>query len=136
VYHELLEPNTVSVSRILISEFCIDERLNQKQIGFDGVDSVYVYPAETFCLDLERNVATHHFEGSWVPNKKYSYKEHLHSQYYFSNFLRHKTADKNYYLKKIALTLSLSQVFKIFIYHFYYRFTPKHFKYLISYFRR
>jgi hypothetical protein len=56
-------PNTQVVSDLLTVEFGINRTKDEFQQGNHGVA---IYPSSTFCLDLPRNVATHHFGGSWL----------------------------------------------------------------------
>lgn len=69
VYTPNENTNTVEVGRMLIDKFNIDPNNNHLQIGEYLGDSMHIYPSSTFCLDLPRNYTTHHFYGSWLPNK-------------------------------------------------------------------
>ncbi len=80
--YSISEPtNTASISDILIKEFNIDPQSNKKQSGSDTKNTIVVYPSSTFCLDLDINFATHHFSGSWIENKKKSFKVNVHEKY-------------------------------------------------------
>lgn len=59
--------NTEIVSKIISEQFGIDEKLDRKQSGNNGLT---VYPSSTFCVDLEDSVAVHHFNGSWLSKKR------------------------------------------------------------------
>lgn len=73
--------NTFSVSQILVNKFGINPLNNELQIGTDLINSIHIYPSTHFCLDLPKNFATHHFYGSWLPNKTQSYKQNVHEIY-------------------------------------------------------
>lgn len=80
--YSISEPtNTASISDILIKEFNINPQSNKKQSGNDTKNTIVVYPSSTFCLDLDINFATHHFSGSWIENKKKSFKVNVHEKY-------------------------------------------------------
>jgi hypothetical protein len=67
-----LVPNTSLVSEILESEFDIDPTRDELQIGKEGIA---IYPSSMFCLDIPFNLATHHFEGSWLgESDRHQYK--------------------------------------------------------------
>lgn len=112
------ETNTLSVSRLLIEEFGISPEKNILQIGNDTVNTIHVYPAEYFCLDLLPNFATHHFEGSWLSNAK-PFKEHLHTRYHLEQAF--ELSDGNiYFLKNLSYKLNLKDIFKLILLKFYH----------------
>lgn len=120
-YEETQETNTLSVSRLIIDEFCINPDNNELQTGSDGVHSLTIYPAEVLCLDLIPNIATHHFAGSWLPNRKALYKDYLHSQYYVDKALNTSNASSDSVLKGLASSLSFGQLLKVLVFNVYYR---------------
>lgn len=75
------ETNTISVTKILINKFKIDSNKNILQIGTDNNDTIHIYPSTTFCLDLPKNYATHHFFGSWVPSENRNAKDIINNIY-------------------------------------------------------
>ncbi|EXB48058.1 glycosyltransferase family 32 protein [Acinetobacter sp. 1000160] len=81
-YLESQDTNTIVISDILSEEYRIDVNKNEFQIGQNNIDTICIYPAEFFCLDLCNSVATHHFYGSWLPNENRNYKNILHNNYY------------------------------------------------------
>lgn len=74
--------NTFSVSEILKNQFFINPLNNILQIGSDSKNTIHIYPSTHFCLDLPKNFSTHHFYGSWLPNKARSYKENAAETYF------------------------------------------------------
>jgi len=85
-YHKAkftLETNTVSVSKLLVSDYGINPNLDKLQV-FDN--DIFIYPSTYFCLDMP-NYATHHFEGSWLEKKNgVTWKDHLHNKYFENQF--------------------------------------------------
>lgn len=120
-YIDTQETNTMSVSAILISEFGINADKNILQIGSDGINSVHVYPAEYFCLDLLPNFATHHFSGSWLGNKVVPYKDYLHAQYYTDQAF---SLSEDALVKGVASSLSIKSSFKVLVFSFYFHAFP------------
>ena len=51
------------MSDILVKDYNINPNLDSLQEGKEGV---FIYPSETFCVDLPINYACHHFHGSWL----------------------------------------------------------------------
>lgn len=118
VYKSDQEPNTRTITEILIHQFKIDPNLNELQIGSDGLNSIHIYPAEFFCLDVRPNYATHHFHASWVekadlPIKKYIHMKHL------ADDLNGFDVDRVYILNALAKRLSFFDVSKIFLFKVY-----------------
>jgi hypothetical protein len=70
--------NTLVVTDLLIADFKADPF--KDEIQFLSHDIV-LYPSSYFCLDLERNFATHHFNGSWIGDE-IRFKKQLHKEYY------------------------------------------------------
>lgn len=74
-----LTTNTVFVSDLLVDQYRVDPQLDELQKLDDGI---YIYPSTTFCLDLPKNYATHHFIGTWhkreTPNP---FKDYVHTYY-------------------------------------------------------
>lgn len=133
VYTPKQEVNTVSVSELITNEFNINRNVDELQIGSNSTHSIHIYPSTTFCLDLPKNYAAHHFHGSWLGDKKTSYKEFLHTEYHSSLTL---ISDKNAVIKGLASSLSFTTLIKIFTYNIYYNYTPKSIKKIISIFRK
>lgn len=83
VYEDGFSTNTVIISKLLEAEFGINKNIDSLQVGRNGV---IIYPSHYFCLDLPKNYATHHFQGSWLKSKSsISYKDYLRNEYYKSN---------------------------------------------------
>jgi hypothetical protein len=74
--------NTILVSKILIDEFGANPLKNEFQILESGIA---IYPSNFFCLDLNQNFATHHFNGSWL-DKEIHYKNFIHREYYLEKY--------------------------------------------------
>lgn len=126
-YLDSQETNTKSVSASLIDEFGIDPTKNVLQVGNDGINSIHIYPAEYFCLDLLPNYATHHFFGSWLPNKKDPFKDFLHTQYYLDK----ATEDEGYkfsVLNGLSKKIGYKELLKIAVYRFYNLYMPEFMK--------
>lgn len=80
IFDNNFSTNTEIVSDLLAQDYGINRNIDRLQFGIDGV---VIYPSHTFCLDLPKNYATHHFNGSWLDHKKeISYKEVVHAQYF------------------------------------------------------
>jgi hypothetical protein len=124
VYTPSQETNTASVSRTLIDEFGINPVSNAPQIGNDGKNTIYIYPAEYFCLDLPPNFATHHFEGSWLDKKEETgFKDYVHSAYHIDKL-------SNYYYnreltKYVAGNVSFKELVRIIFLYFKYKLIKK-----------
>ena len=118
------ETNTKSVSATLIDEFGIDPEKNILQIGNDGINTIHIYPAEYFCLDLLPNYATHHFFGSWLPNKKDPFKDFLHTQYYLDKATEYEEYKFNT-LNDLSKKIRYIELLKIAIFRFYNLYMPE-----------
>ncbi len=125
-YNLTQETNTASVSELLIKDFEINPNKNILQVGSDGCNSVHIYPAEYFCLDLLPNYTTHHFEGSWI-DKETTQKEQIHKMYYVSKLIEDKT-NTTPMLKGIAYSLTLKELIKLFVFGVYYKLIPDNLK--------
>ncbi|RJL74336.1 glycosyltransferase family 32 protein [Acinetobacter radioresistens] len=114
--------NTFSVTGILKEKFFINPDDNILQIGNDSINTIHIYPSTHFCLDLPKNFATHHFYGSWLPNKTKSYKENA-SEIYFNEqltSLENITHSKSF-LKTLAANIDLKDLLKIILYFLRYK---------------
>lgn len=112
------EPNTRTITRILINQFKINPDLNELQVGSDGLNSIHIYPAEFFCLDIKPNYAVHHFYGSWIEKTDLSVKKYIHMKH-LADDLNRFDMDRVYILNAIAKRLSfldLSKTFALKIY--------------------
>lgn len=87
--------NTVIVSQLLVDEFKVIPDENRKQ---ELQHDIVIYPSSFFCLNLEPNYATHHFNGSWLETKP-QIKENLHNEYYRSKYFL--TIDANSILEDL-----------------------------------
>lgn len=114
--------NTASVSEILIKDYHINPLSNEKQKGDDNNNSIIVYPSTTFCLDLATNYATHHFHGSWLENKKKSFKINIHEKYLLESLIKYNSIYKeNNFIKEIAKNLTFKDFLKLLRYFIKYR---------------
>lgn len=85
--------NTTLVTSILVDSCGIDPAVDRYQRGFEGI---VIYPSSVLCLDLPENVATHHFAGSWLPNRpSVSYKDAVHARYYRDQLLASNAYDSD-----------------------------------------
>lgn len=82
--------NTKIVSDFLINFYKVDPNLDEIQNLEDGI---CIYPSNYFCLNIEKNYAVHHFQGSWLEENDPNYDSYLLKNYYKNKFL-------NYYEKK------------------------------------
>lgn len=112
------EPNTRTISNILVKNFSIDPKKNCLQIGNNGKNTIHIYPAEYFCLDQLPNYATHHFEGSWLEDKNISTKEYIHLQHLADEIIE-TPLGKEYTLNAIAKRLTITEILKVFIFKCY-----------------
>ncbi len=117
-FEEGQESNTKFISKILINNFNIDPDQNKLQVGFDGKNTIHIYPKETFCLDLRPNYATHHFEGSWLEGVNRLYKDSLQRTYYIEQFLADK-ADNLSVLRLLSKNLTATDLLKMLCYKIY-----------------
>lgn len=100
-YNELkeftLKTNTEIVSEILIQNYKINIEDDTRQV-LD--DNIYIYPSSYFCLNLEKNFAVHHFEGSWLGKERKAYADLILHNYYKeklkSNYNQNNMIDKLY----------------------------------------
>lgn len=135
-YSDSQETNTKSVSSILVEEFGIDPSINLLQVGDNGKNTIHVYPAEYFCLDLLPNYATHHFVGSWVQNnKKVTYKDTLHNQYHLDQVIKNRGDNFNLN-KQLSKILNYKDLMHILWFIFYRDFFPEFLKGLRSKLRK
>lgn len=145
IYTKKQEPNTASLARILIEDFKIDPYDNVLQLGSDSLNTIHIYPAEYFCLDLPTSFASHHFEGSWLENEELPYKATLHAKYYLDKFLKEADAankdnlkakyhikslqsisrDENFYIDQLASSLRSKSIIKIMAKKISKKFTKK-----------
>lgn len=96
--------NTNIITAILEKDYGIDKSIDDLQIYNNDV---YIYPSNYFCVEMFKNYAIHHFEGSWDDNKSISYKDYLVDSFYMSKFDDLKF-DLNYYLFKIHKDCQIS----------------------------
>lgn len=117
-----LTTNTVFVSDLLINQYKVNPEMDELQELEDGI---VIYPSTTFCLDLPKNYASHHFIGTWhkrdTPNP---FKDYVHSYYYLNEvvklkdgnkqahnvFANRKTIEPEEFLDKIPFRIILSYV--------------------------
>lgn len=115
--------NTFSVSEILNNQFHIDPLNNSLQIGNDSINTIHIYPSTHFCLDLPKNFATHHFYGSWLPNKVKSYKENASEAYFNEQLESFKNiGHSKEFLKVLATKVTLKDITKLIRYFITYKF--------------
>lgn len=94
-YYDALEvftdrTNTRIVSDFLINFYKVDPYKDEIQNLQEGI---CIYPSNYFCLNIEKNYAVHHFEGSWLEVNNLNYDTYLLKNYYKNKFL-------NYFEKK------------------------------------
>ncbi|MFA9187994.1 glycosyltransferase [Flavobacterium sp. FBOR7N2.3] len=82
--------NTRIVSDFLVNFYKVDPNKDEIQNLEDGI---CIYPSNYFCLNIEKNYAVHHFEGSWLEVNNLNYDSSLLRGYYKNKFL-------NYFEKK------------------------------------
>jgi mannosyltransferase OCH1-like enzyme len=85
--------NTKIVSDFLIDNYKIDPLKNELQNLGDGI---CIYPSNYFCMNIEKNYAVHHFQGSWLEDNSNNNNSHLIKAFYKENFF-------SYYNKKQIL---------------------------------
>lgn len=85
--------NTKIVSDFLIDNYKIDPLKNELQNLGDGI---CIYPSNYFCMNIEKNYAIHHFQGSWLEDNSNNNNLHLIKAFYKENFF-------SYYNKKQML---------------------------------
>ena len=76
------ETNTTIITNLLIDEFNVNPNCDEKQ---ELEYNIVIYPSSHFCLDLNVNYATHHFNGSWL-DEKIPYKNELHKIYFYNQY--------------------------------------------------
>jgi mannosyltransferase OCH1-like enzyme len=90
-YYDALEvftdrTNTRIVSDFLINFYNVDPNSDKIQNLDDGI---CIYPSNYFCLNIEKNYAVHHFEGSWLEVNDHNYDSYLLQNYYKNKFLNY-----------------------------------------------
>lgn len=134
-YTPCQEPNTQFISKILVDDFGINAGKNTLQVGDDGKNTIHIYPAEYFCLDILPNFATHHFEGSWLKSKSRSYKSYLHSRYHLEQIFKDDPSGHQM-LSAMSQRLTFTSIFKLILYRLYHLCLPNIFKNMIQNYRR
>jgi hypothetical protein len=120
---EMQQSNTDIISKYLIEKYNINPKKNAYQTGSYLDSKIAIYPSEYFCLDLPPNYATHHFFGSWLPNKTTSTKKSINLNYFIEKVESEANSDE--FIKAVARSVKLKTFIKIAIRMIYYRFTPK-----------
>ena len=90
--------NTAIVSSILIDYYKINPRLDAKQ---SLNDNIVIYPSSHFCIEIPKNYAVHHFEGSWTDHKE-SFKTEINNKYHINNIIQN-----NYTLRDVSTKFNL-----------------------------
>ncbi len=84
--------NTKIVSDFLINFYKVDPNKNEIQKLEDGI---CIYPSSYFCLNIEKNYAVHHFQGSWIgDSSSVDYDSYLLKDYYRNKFLCYYQKDE------------------------------------------
>ncbi|WP_298119906.1 glycosyltransferase family 32 protein [Flavobacterium sp.] len=105
------ETNTIIVTQILIDEFEVNPNNDVFQLL---KNDIAIYPSHFFCLDLNQNFATHHFNGSWL-DAKIPFKENLHRHYYSKKYFE-TLSDKSILQDLLDYNdISLKETFVFFI---------------------
>lgn len=108
------QPNTGWISTLITQQFGIDRTQDRHQTGWYQDYGFDVYPSTHFCLDLPLNYATHHFHGSWMPEKfkTVSTKDIINSDHHRNMFLSydHITSSS---IKAAAQRLTWYHIFTI-----------------------
>ena len=110
--HGAEPPNTGWISKLIAEKYQIDIWCDQHQSGSDGFNTFDVYPSSHFCLDLPMNYASHHFYGSWLPDKTASFKDAVHVNYYQQQMTKNKKISKDS-LKSLAAIITWQQIFDL-----------------------
>lgn len=119
-YSENEQPNTITISNILIKDFGINPLIDINQVGSDGDNTINIFASPYFCLDLPVSFATHHFEDSWSDKeKKHSYKSKIHEDYHLNSLAEEKIKSK-YLLKKIAKKMNFKS-FMLLLYYYLFK---------------
>jgi len=96
--------NTRIVSEFLINFYKVDPNKDEIQNLEDGI---CIYPSNYFCLNIEKNYAVHHFEGSWLEVNNSNYDSYLLKKFYkkkfLNNFDRKQTIEDLYNEKYFSL---------------------------------
>lgn len=74
--------NTIIVTDILEKEFGVNRLKDELQLL---AHNIAIYPSTYFCLDLSKNYATHHFNGSWTQNIS-KHKIEIHRSYFLKQY--------------------------------------------------
>lgn len=120
VYTRDEQPNTVIISNILEEKFKINKLADVEQVGFFENDSINIYPADYFCLDLPHSYAVHHFFDSWSDTKKkYSYKDYVHDLY-FLNKISGNRVNKNI-IKEFSKRIGFGDILRMLRWYFKHR---------------
>lgn len=112
------EPNTQTISRILVDEFNINPAKNKLQVGDDGRNTIHIYPAEYFCLGEYQTYAIHHFYGSWIENKKISTSSYIKLRHKVDQLL-YDEMGSTFILNALAKKLSTKDIILIALMKFY-----------------
>lgn len=96
--------NTNIITDILEKDYGIDKNKDDLQVYNDDI---YIYPSNYFCVEMVKNFAIHHFEGSWVENKLIPYKEVVTNTFYINKHENLKF-DLDYYLDRIYRDCNIS----------------------------
>lgn len=97
-YYDDLEMFTNRTNTRIVSDFLIDfykADPNKDEIQ-NLQDGICIYPSNYFCLNIDKNYAVHHFEGSWLEPNNYNFNSNLLRTYYKNKYL-------NYFEKKLIL---------------------------------
>lgn len=78
--------NTRIVSDFLINFYKVDPNNDEVQNLDDGI---CIYPSNYFCLNIEKNYAVHHFQGSWLEVNHHNYDSNLLKNHYKNKFLNY-----------------------------------------------
>ncbi|GGG96891.1 glycosyltransferase family 32 protein [Pedobacter zeae] len=105
-----LTTNTAIVSGILEKHYKVNRNEDRLQRLEDGV---CIYPSSTFCIDLPKNYACHHFNGSWEEKNEVLYKDLMRFYYYENQYFSDKTGgtDHNFQIR-IAKKLKFKYLIK------------------------
>lgn len=105
--------NTTIVSEILIKNYGVNRWNDNFQLLNDNIA---IYPSDTFCIDIPKTFACHHFDGSWSEKEPVSFKDYLTLDYYnekYSNMIidRKDMNIEKELIKKISLKYILRELF-------------------------
>jgi hypothetical protein len=99
--------NTAIVSNFLVDNYKINPLKNELQNLDDGI---CIYPSNYFCINIEKNYAIHHFQGSWLEDNSNNNNSHLIRTFYKENFLNYFNKEQilnDLYSEKIFNTKDL-----------------------------